>query len=117
MTDEESKTATATAADTANDTPTAETDNSTETENDDKRADDAAELARELGALRTELTLMQDELMAVRHTSDSVPARPTPGALDGAPAGLLSPGEVRAMSRGEVRANLERIRESMRHWS
>lgn len=123
MTAEENKTATATAnaaataADTAEVTPTAEADTATEPENDSDQAAEAAELVRELGTLRAELTLMRDELMAARLALDEPPARPTPGSLDGAPAGLYSPGEVRAMSRGEVRANLERIRESMRHWS
>lgn len=76
---------------------------------------EADELLRELGTLRAELTSMRDELSAARGAIANVP--PTPGALSGAPTTLLSPGEVRAMSRGEVRANLDRIRESMRHWT
>ena len=39
------------------------------------------------------------------------------GSLTGAADSLFSPAEVRAMSRAEVRANLDRIRESMRHWN
>ncbi len=79
----------------------------------------AEELKTELGALRTELEKLRAELeatgraAAVRHT-DSVPA--TAGKVGGGSATLFSPAEVRAMSRSEVRDNLDRIRESMRHW-
>ena len=38
------------------------------------------------------------------------------GVICGGDARYFSPAEVRAMSRGEIRQNYDRIFESMRHW-
>lgn len=80
-----------------------------------------AVLLRSLSELREELARMRDELGTVRTASEAsrAPRAPVPSAgdLTGADDSLFSPSEVRAMSRAEVRANLDRIRESMRHWS
>ncbi len=80
-----------------------------------------AVLLRSLSELREELARMRDELGTVRTASEAsrAPRAPVPsaGGLTGADDSLFSPSEVRAMSRAEVRANLDRIRESMRHWS
>ncbi len=86
--------------------------------------DDGGELLRQLGELRHELECMRDELGAAsaagpgeaRRDAAAVAGR-SAGSLTGAADSLFSPAEVRAMSRAEVRANLDRIRESMRHWN
>lgn len=80
-------------------------------------------LLRELGELRQELESMRRELAETnsdrqRAAEDRASAAElSSGRLRGAEDSLYSPAEVRAMSRGEVRANLDRIRESMRHWN
>ncbi len=90
----------------------------------DGTRDDGGELLRQLGELRRELECMRGELDAARaegHGKASQDAYAiagrSAGSLSGAADSLFSPAEVRAMSRAEVRANLDRIRESMRHWS
>ena len=66
-----------------------------------------------------ELEKMRGELAEVRgarrHAVNA--SEFSTGSFRGASDSLFSPAEVRAMSRAEVRENLERIRESMRHWS
>lgn len=79
----------------------------------------AKELKTELGALRAELEKLRTELevtgrSAVARNTEAPPA--VAGKVGGGSATLFSPAEVRAMSRAEVRDNLDRIRESMRHW-
>ena len=73
--------------------------------------------------MRQELESMRRELAETnsarqRAVADRASAAElSSGRLRGAEDSLYSPAEVRAMSRGEVRANLDRIRESMRHWN
>lgn len=80
-------------------------------------------LLRELGELRQELESMRRELAETNSDRQRAvdgrasAAELSSGRLRGAEDSLYSPAEVRAMSRGEVRANLDRIRESMRHWN
>ena len=86
-------------------------------------AEESGALLRELGELRQELESMRRELAETnsarqRAAEDRASAAElSSGRLRGAADSLYSPAEVRAMSRGEVRANLDRIRESMRHWN
>lgn len=90
----------------------------------DGARDDGGELLRQLGELRRELECMRGELGAARtaipgeaRRDAAAVAGRSAGSLTGAADSLFSPAEVRAMSRAEVRANLDRIRESMRHWN
>lgn len=93
--------------------------------NDAGAAEPAAEnegavLLRRISELKDELEHMRAELgtaYAVRPERTPRPPVPSAGDLTGADDSLFSPAEVRAMSRSEVRANLGRIRESMRHWN
>ena len=86
-------------------------------------AEESGALLRELGELRQELESMRRELAETnsarqRAVADRASAAElSAGRLRGAADSLYSPSEVRAMSRREVRANLDRIRESMRHWN
>ena len=86
-------------------------------------AEERGALLRELGELRQELESMRRELAETnsarqRAVADRASAAElSAGRLRGAADSLYSPSEVRAMSRREVRANLDRIRESMRHWN
>lgn len=86
---------------------------------DEKTPAESGELLRRLGELRGELEKMRGELAEVRSARrPAVDASEfSTGSFRGASDSLFSPAEVRAMSRAEVRENLERIRESMRHWS
>lgn len=88
----------------------------------DEEKDEGSALLRQLGELRHELEDMRRELASAK-LPDKDTGKPLPnaaelsaGRLRGAGDSLYSPAEVRAMSRAEVRANLERIQESMRHW-
>lgn len=78
----------------------------------------AAELKGELEALRGELEKLHAELAGMGKAASRIDAPPvTAGKVGGGGGELLfSPAEVRAMSRAEVRDNLDRIRESMRNW-
>ncbi len=88
----------------------------------DEEKDESRALLHQLGELRHELEDMRREFASVKLPDKEV-GKPLPnaaelsaGRLNGAGDSLYSPAEVRAMSRAEVRANLERIQESMRHW-
>ena len=102
------------------DTADGKAENNATTSADGARDD----LLRQLGELRRELECMRGELGAARAAGPGEARRDaaavagrSAGSLTGAADSLFSPAEVRAMSRAEVRANLDRIRESMRHWS
>ena len=86
---------------------------------DEKTPAESGELLRRFGELKGELEKMRGELAEVRGARRPVanPSEFSTGSFRGASDSLFSPAEVRAMSRAEVRENLERIRESMRHWS
>ena len=72
--------------------------------------------AEESGALLRELAETNSARQRAAEDRASA-AELSAGRLRGAADSLYSPSEVRAMSRREVRANLDRIRESMRHWN
>ena len=105
------------------DTADGKAENNATTSADGAR-DDGGKLLRQLGELRRELECMRGELGAARAAGPGEARRDaaavagrSAGSLTGAADSLFSPAEVRAMSRAEVRANLDRIRESMRHWN